>query len=77
MPLSSRRTLCALIAVVSVAGCTPPPDAWPDAFTRSDALQLENLERTVEILHEKFTALAEAMPEEDLTYRPMDGVRSV
>ena len=34
-------------------------------------------ERTVEILHEKFTALAEAMPEEDLSYRPMDGVRSV
>ncbi len=77
MPRSSRRPLCAIIAVVSVAGCTPPPDASPDDFTQSDALQLENLERTVEILHEKITALAEAMPEEDLAYRPMDGVRSV
>jgi uncharacterized damage-inducible protein DinB len=48
-----------------------------DDFTRADALQLENLERTVEILHEKFTALAEAMPEDRLTWRPMEGVRSV
>jgi len=40
-------------------------------------LRLGDLRGTVETLHEKFTTLAEAMPESDLDYRPMEGVRSV
>ena len=36
-----------------------------------------NLRRTVGIAHEKFMALAEAMPEEDYAWAPMDDVRSV
>lgn len=40
-------------------------------------LELQNLIRVTETLHEKFTALAGAMPEDDLTWRPMNGVRSV
>jgi hypothetical protein len=54
--------------------------ASPSAATSSrvgDGLPTESLERTVEILHEKMTALASAMPEESLGWRPMEGVRSV
>lgn len=47
-----------------------PPEA-------SGRLHIENLQRTVEIAHEKFTALAEAMPEATLEWQPMEGVRSV
>jgi len=36
-----------------------------------------NLRRTVGIAHEKLVSLAEAMPEEDYSWRPMEGVRSV
>jgi uncharacterized damage-inducible protein DinB len=57
--------------LVLLSGCAAP------APEEGDALPLENLERTVEILHEKFTALAAAMPEGDLGWRPMEGVRSV
>ena len=40
-------------------------------------LELENLEKVVRTMHEKFTSLAAAMPEDDLAWRPMEGVRSV
>jgi hypothetical protein len=46
-------------------------------LSADDGLRPENLERTVEILHGKMTALAEAMPVESLGWRPMEGVRSV
>jgi hypothetical protein len=42
----------------------------------ASALRPSDLERTVEILHEKMTSLAEAMPERSLDWRPMEGVRS-
>lgn len=66
---------CALV-LLAVVGCGP---AGEPAATESSsaALELANLERVVEIAHGKFTALAEAMPEEDLAWRPMEGVRSV
>jgi uncharacterized damage-inducible protein DinB len=38
---------------------------------------VENLRRTVGIAHEKLVSLAEAMPQEDYSWRPMEGVRSV
>jgi uncharacterized damage-inducible protein DinB len=38
---------------------------------------LSYLERTIEIAHDKFVRLAQAMPEETYDWRPMDGVRSV
>jgi uncharacterized damage-inducible protein DinB len=38
---------------------------------------LSYLERTIDIAHEKFVDLAEAMPEQQYDWRPMEGVRSV
>lgn len=81
------RTRHALLPFVlaGLVACAPADDASESGGTTAsaavqgsgDALALTNLERTVEILHEKFNSLAEAMPAEDLGYRPMEGVRSV
>lgn len=57
-----------------LSGCAP---ATPEtALDESQALRLENLEGVLETAHEKFTALAEAMPDSAMAWRPMDGVRS-
>lgn len=76
------RRFAFLIAAVFSAACTPadsePAGSATPAITGSaENLQLANLERTVEILHEKMNSLAAALPEEDLGWRPMEGVRSV
>ena len=77
-----RRPHALFVAVVglSLAGCAAQEDEVSASatggtgdFTTADALQLENLERTVEILHEKFTSLAAAMPEDRLGWAPMEG----
>ena len=69
----------ALAAALLMAGCSgeaPPADAAaPEAAAAQ--LQLENLRRTVTIMHDKFRDLADAMPEDDYAWAPMDGVRSV
>jgi uncharacterized damage-inducible protein DinB len=88
MPRCTRRiATLALLAGPFVSSCGVPAD--PDAAASgdveaadtgtpaADGLELANLERTVEILHEKMTALAAAMPEESLAWRPMEEVRSV
>ena len=81
-----RRPHELFVAVVglSLVGCAAQEDEASASalggtgdFTTADALQLENLERTVEILHEKFTSLAAAMPEDRLGWAPMEGVRTV
>lgn len=80
--MRNRRALLSIF-VAGLAACAAAdeaPDTTSSAVAAPDAgdgLALENLERTVEILHEKFTSLAEAMPADDLAYRPMEGVRSV
>ena len=78
------RTRCIAFLGMSLGSCGPgSSDAIvaerdvETAFTRADALQLENLEGTVETLHEKFTALAAAMPEDRLGWAPMEDVRTV
>lgn len=75
-----KRHTTTLLLVAAVAACTQA-DATPEVTTAvagaGDGLELVNLERTVEILHEKFTSLAEAMPAEDLGYQPMPGTRSM
>lgn len=75
-----RTSLIAATALaLSPAACAAPAEAPPahDAVSASTTLEFENLRRTVDILHEKLTSLAEAMPEDDLGWRPMEGVRSV
>ncbi|MEM7414772.1 MAG: DinB family protein [Gemmatimonadota bacterium] len=78
-----RRFPCLFAVVALGVSCTPAADseAVESATTAiagsPEHLQLTNLERTVEIVHEKMRDLAEAMPEEDLAWRPMEGVRSV
>lgn len=80
MALVHRILLATTLSLT--AACTQPSedvDPSPASTASADAAQLEieNLIRVTRILHEKFTALAEAMPEDDLAWRPMDGVRSV
>ena len=48
-----------------------------DVEQAAHVLQFENLLRTVQIAHDKFTALAGAMPESEFAWRPMDGVLAV
>ena len=73
MPAPTR--VAATAAILVLTACAAPADE--PSSPMSDQLQLENLERVVGIAHEKFTSLAEAMPEADLGWRPMEGVRSV
>ncbi len=67
-----------LLAGLTVA-CSAPEDreSLDQASTSPAELHLADLRSTVVTLHDKFSALAEAMPEGDLAWRPMDGVRSV
>lgn len=75
MHANTARVLagCALTALIA---CSQAPAENTDVAP-AEALELENLRRTVAIAHEKFTSLAAAMPESTLEWRPMDGVRSV
>lgn len=80
--MSPTRSLVFTLAVSSLLACAVPEEkgtSSPGEVTAeaSTALELENLIRVTRTLHDKFTQLAEAMPEEDLTWEPMEGVRSV
>ena len=68
-----------LLALLTLLGGCAATDAVPTEETAPAAAQSElaSLQRVIASAHEKFTALAEAIPEDDLTWRPMDGVRSV
>jgi hypothetical protein len=68
-----------LLAFLTLLGGCAATDAVPTEETAPAAAQSElaSLQRVIASAHEKFTALAEAIPEDDLTWRPMDGVRSV
>lgn len=78
MTAVTRRSLACLV-LTALVGCGAPAADGADAApsTAGDALELENLRRTVATAHDKFTALAEAMPSSTLAWRPMEGVRSV
>lgn len=77
----SRFLLAPMLALT--AACSAPVEDVPPSAAAvtvdgsTSKLELENLIRVTRILHDKFMALAEAMPEDDLAWRPMDGVRSV
>lgn len=73
------RAVLALSLACTVSACaaTEEADHAEGMDTPLAALELTDLESTVETLHEKFTALAGAMPADDLGWRPMEGVRSV
>jgi len=74
----ARRTLLSILPLLTAAACTTAEAVTSEDAVHADAgLELANLERVVERVHEKFTALAEAMPEDELDWRPMEGVRSV
>ena len=76
----STRAALALVTALTVSACgqaAPPEAAAVEGPGGSGSDVVANLQRSVEIAHEKFTALADAMPEEEWDWRPMDGVRSV
>jgi len=82
-----RRRLLLVALVVGMWGCggnglpeggdEGVQDPAAAATAGGSEAVVRDLERTVRIAHEKLTALAEAMPEEDYPWRPMEGVRSV
>ena len=76
--MDSRSATGALLVACVLGSCAAPADepAHDEGAGDVGGLELANLEATVETLHEKFTALAEAMPADDLAWRPMEGVRS-
>jgi DinB superfamily len=76
--MSTRALLAIALPLTFVTACTTT-DASPsaDADGSGAQLELENLQGVVGTLHEKFTALAAAIPEDDLDWRPMEGVRSI
>jgi hypothetical protein len=76
--LETTRPL-GVTAILILMACSAPEAGEPTDQTGDAAveLRLDDLRGTVETLHEKFTALAAAMPESDLDYSPMEGVRSV
>ncbi len=81
--LRGAPTILRLLAVLTVpvmSGCgdaAPPATQAEEALGGSGAAVVANMQRSVEIAYEKFSALAEAMPEEEWDWRPMEGVRSV
>jgi hypothetical protein len=66
----------ALVLTLLVASSCAVPDERATGEAAAAQLQLDNLIRVTRTLHEKFTALAGEMPDDDLAWRPMDGVRS-
>lgn len=78
--LSARLPFLVFLTLIAVACAEPEAPDAPVAAGGELApaqLRLADLERMIEVAHDKFVSLAEAMPEEDLPWRPMDGVRSV
>jgi hypothetical protein len=65
-----------LVCILALVACAEPA-VRVDVSGSAAGLELGDLEATVRTLQEKLTSLAAAMPEEDLNWRPMDGVRSV
>lgn len=76
--MACRHPVSFLVLLTLLGGCAAT-DAVPTEETGPAAAQSElaSLERVIASAHEKFTALAGAIPEDDLTWRPMEGVRSV
>ncbi|MDA0329430.1 MAG: DinB family protein [Gemmatimonadetes bacterium] len=75
VPSRFRPPVVVLIVAAVVSGCGASSDLPTDAPPLE--LRLADLQRTVETARDKFTALAAAMPADDLAWRPMEGVRSV
>ena len=67
------RTLLALVLIVS---CSAPPPPVEEAPAPSGAYRDEALAR-LGTIEEKIVGLAEEMPQDSYTWRPMEGVRSV
>ena len=77
----SVRTPFLVLILCTTSSCTVAEEATMSASemsaqARTAQLELDNLIRVTRTLHEKFTALAAEMPGDDLTWRPMDDVRS-
>jgi len=74
---TSRPLWVTATFLLAACSAAEPADSATQSEDVSVELRLDDLRGTVETLHEKFTTLAAAMPESDLGYSPMDGVRSV
>ena len=71
----SFKRLFPTLALLSLTACEATPAS--EGARPTPELRIEDLKRTVGIAHDKFTSLAEAMPESSLSWQPMEGVRSV
>lgn len=83
LPMGLVRSIALSLVLISMTACSAPAEntAATEAAVTAEAaaaqLELEDLIRVTRVLHEKFTSLAEAIPEDDLAWRPVSGVRSV
>jgi len=80
--MRNRPIAAALLLATCVAtGCQSADEGDAASTMAMETTRAElahaDLQRTVEIAHEKFTALADAMPEGTYAWQPMEGVRSV
>ena len=73
----SPMRLLLLPGLLTLASCEGAARSAESPADSSGAAVIADLARTVGVAHEKFMALAEAMPEEEYGWRPMEGVRSV
>ena len=77
-----RRTTVVGVLALTVVGCSAPADApgGGEAAQSSDTdaqAMVDNLLTQEATVRDKLMSLAEAIPEEDYGWRPMEGVRSV
>ena len=90
-PRATSRFISALflasvaLVTLSVSACTQEAmpqeeaqDVMPDVTAQdSTTAEMASFIADLDVMREKFIALAEAFPEDTYTWRPMDGVRSV
>jgi uncharacterized damage-inducible protein DinB len=74
-----RRTAVAGVLAIAATGCGAPADAPGETQASGTDAQamVDNLLTQEATVRDKLVALAEAIPEEDYGWRPMEGVRSV
>ncbi|MEZ4457057.1 MAG: DinB family protein [Gemmatimonadales bacterium] len=73
------RAIPATITVVLpllLLGCTPAPAAAPAEAGTAEARLVATLQGRFKTAEDKFVQLAEAVPEDQYDWRPMEGVRS-
>ena len=74
----ARRSFTALVFACVAFVSVPSPARAQDVITKESAAELKkSFLADLQVMEDKFVGLANAMPADKYTWRPMDGVRSV